>query len=91
MSKPQINRLCQEIGHQWDTATVIKDYRRCTRAECKTAQRLVRGRWRDVTARTRSQAAQSAIQPTLFTPGRDFYDNHEIRRAELAYLDILGR
>ena len=85
----QGNHLCQQIGHLWDAATVVKDYRRCTRSECRAAQRLVRGRWRDVAIRTRSQAKQSAVQPTLFTPGRDFYDKHEERRAERALFDML--
>lgn len=91
MSKQQGNHLCQEIGHQWDAATVITDYRRCTRSECKTAQRLVRGTWRDVAIRTRSHAEHQAVQPTLFAPDRAIPDRTEERRVEQAYLRLLGR
>ena len=85
----QSNHLCQQIGHLWDAATVVKDYRRCTRDGCRAAQRLVRGRWRDVRVQTRSHAKPSAIQPALFAPDRAFPDNREIHRAELALLDLL--
>lgn len=83
------HHLCQQIGHLWDSATVVKDYRRCTREQCHAAQRLVRGRWHDVAVRTRSQARQQAVQPTLFAPDRAFPDKHEERRAERALLDLL--
>lgn len=91
MSKPQGNRLCREIGHQWDADTVIKDYRRCTRSECRVAQRLVRGTWCDVAMRTRSHAEQQAVQPALFAPDRAIADRTEERRVEQAYLRLLGR
>lgn len=85
----QGHHLCQQIGHLWDSATVIKDYRRCIREQCHTAQRLVRGTWHDVAVPTRSQARPQVVQPTLFAPDRAFPDTREIHRAERAYLDLL--
>ena len=92
MRKLQGNRLCQQIGHAWDTpSTVITDYRRCTREQCHAAQRLVRGSWLDVTVRTRPRVEQQAVQPALFAPDRAVPNKTEERRAEQAYLRLLGR
>lgn len=88
--QPQGNRTCHEIGHLWNTSTtVVKTYRRCTRAQCHAAERLVGGRWRAVPVAGRPQAKPPAMQPTLFRPGLDYEDRDAERRAERALFDLL--
>ena len=91
MSKQQGNRICRSVGHDWARDTVVTDYRRCVREDCKTVERLVNGEWIDVTVRQRSRQASPITQPSLFASDRLFPDKAEERRAEQAYYHLLGR
>ena len=90
MSKQQGNRICRDVGHDWAKDTV-KDYRRCVRENCKTAERLVNGKWIAVNTRQRSHTQPTFTQRSLFAPDDLFPDKAEERRAEQAYYNLLGR
>ncbi len=91
MSQQQGNRSCQSVGHDWAHTTVVKDYRRCVREDCKTVERFVNGEWIDVMVRQHSHKQHTSAQPSLFTSDGLFPGKDEERRAERAYRLILGQ
>ena len=38
------NSTCRDLGHDW-MSTTADNYRKCTRNQCKAAQRLVNREW----------------------------------------------
>ena len=91
MSREQGNRLCHSVGHDWAQDTIVENYRRCVREDCKTVEQLVNGEWIDVTVQQRSRQQPTATQPSLFAPDRAYPSKDEVRRAEQAYRFMLGR
>jgi hypothetical protein len=52
------NSLCHDVGHDWKSS-LGTTYRLCQRKDCRLAQRLVDGTWREIATRRRSRQSQS--------------------------------
>ena len=65
--KPQTSSLCKSIGHgRFVNST--DNYRRCTRASCCCAERLVNGTWVEVTTTTKRSTRKASSTAPISQP-----------------------
>lgn len=63
------NSLCRDTGKHDFRSTTSTFFRKCQRAHCQAAQRLVNGSWVDVVTRSpRAMQQESTVHP-LALPG----------------------